>query len=352
MEHRSYMRRTRRSGLLLAYLVLSILFSSLVQAENTTKYDESIEHEIVILSEHNHHDEAFTQGLEMYNGSIYESTGLYGHSSLREVNPWTGDIIRSKSFNDSIFSEGITVYNNTIIMLTWETQIAYVFEMDNLSQISSYEYEGEGWGICFDGNSFVMSNGTSTVSFRNPETFEIERTVSVTDSFGNLINRINELECVNTPSGPRVLANIWQQDRILVIDPSNGTVLGDYDASHLSSKNDNGYNNVLNGIAHISDSEFWITGKNWSSMYLVQMTNLSGVEANICVSSCEDAQDSSFSNNVLITIGGLILLIMFIFLRQDDLPADKKTPETVNRHNEQLNLPPLSQEDEGILNDR
>ena len=106
------MRRTRRSGLLLAYLVLSILFSSLVQAENTAKYDESIEHEIVILSEHNHHDEAFTQGLEMYNGSIYESTGLYGHSSLREVNPWTGDIIRSKSFNDSIFSEGITVYNN------------------------------------------------------------------------------------------------------------------------------------------------------------------------------------------------------------------------------------------------
>lgn len=194
MEHRSYMRRTRRSGLLLAYLVLSILFSSLVQAENTTKYDESIEHEIVILSEHNHHDEAFTQGLEMYNGSIYESTGLYGHSSLREVNPWTGDIIRSKSFNDSIFSEGITVYNNTIIMLTWETQTAYVFEMDNLSEISSYEYEGEGWGICFDGNSFVMSNGTSTVSFRNPETFEIERTVSVKDSFGNLINRINELE--------------------------------------------------------------------------------------------------------------------------------------------------------------
>lgn len=82
------------------------------------------------------------------------------------------------------------------------------------------------------------------------------------------------------------------------------------------------------------------------------MTNLSGVEANICVSSCEGAQDSSFSNNVLITIGGLILLIMFIFLRQDDLPADKKTPETVNRHNEQLNLPPLSQEDEGMLNDR
>ena len=87
-------------------------------------------------------------------------------------------------------------------------------------------------------------------------------------------------------------------------------------------------------------------------MYLVQMTNLSGVESNICVSSCEDAQDSSFSNNVLITIGGLILLIMFIFLRQDDMPADKKTSETVNRHNEQLNLPPLSQEDEGILNDR
>ncbi len=345
------MSRTRRSGLLLTYLVLSIIFSSLVQAENTSIYDESIEHEIVILSEHNHHNEAFTQGLEMYNGSIYESTGLYGHSSLREVNPWTGDIIRSKSFNDSVFSEGITVYNDTIIMLTWETQIAYVFEMDNLSQVSSYEYEGEGWGICFDGNSFVMSNGTSTVSFRSPETFEIERIVSVADSFGNLIDRINELECVNTPAGPRVLANIWQQDRILVFDPSNGTVVGDYDASHLSSKNDNGHNNVLNGIAHISDSEFWITGKNWSSMYLVQMTNLSGAEANICISHCEAAQDSNISDNSLITIGVLILVIMFIFLRRDDMPADKKSVETSNRHDEQLNLPPLSQEDKGMLND-
>jgi len=345
------MSRTRGRGLLLASLVFVSIFSSLIQAENIEKYEPNVEHEIVIISEHNHQDEAFTQGLEMYNGSIYESTGLYGHSSLREVNPWTGDVIRSKTFNDSIFSEGITVYNDTIVMLTWKSETAYVFEIESLTLVSSYEYEGEGWGICFDGNSFVMSNGTSSVSFRNQETFEIERTVSVTDGFGNLINRINELECIDTPSGPRILANIWQQDRILVFDPSNGTVTGEYDARNLSSENNNGNNNVLNGIAHSSDSEFWITGKNWSTMYLVQMTNLSWTGENICISSCGNDQYSSILYTELISALAIVLLISYILLRRDNTSKNKKSEETVNRHDEHLNPPPLSQGDEEILND-
>ena len=132
------MSRTGRSSLLLSLLVSAIVFSPLIQAENVDEYGENIEHEIIILSEYHHQNDAFTQGLEMYNGTLYESTGLYGFSSLREVDPLTGDVIRSKLFNSTIFSEGITVYNDTIVMLTWKSQIAYVFEMENLSEVSSY----------------------------------------------------------------------------------------------------------------------------------------------------------------------------------------------------------------------
>ena len=351
MEHRSYMSRTGRSSLLLSLLVSAFVFSPLIQAENVDEYGENIEHEIIILSEHHHQNDAFTQGLEMYNGKLYESTGLYGSSSLREVDPLTGDVIRSKLFNSTIFSEGITVYNDTIVMLTWKGQIAYVFEMENLSEVSSYVYEGEGWGICFDGNYFVMSNGTSSISFRNTETFEIERMVSVTDSFGNLISKINELECVNTPAGPRVIANVWQQDIIVVFDPSNGTVVGEYDASHLASKNNHGINDVLNGIAHSTGSEFWITGKNWSKMYLIQMTNLSQSGEDICVSSCKAGQDSISSGTNLVTITVLIVGILIIFFGRDDISVGEESVETGNRHDEQPKPTPPIQEDGVILND-
>ena len=351
MEHRSYMSRTGRSSLLLSLLVSAFVFSPLIQAENVDEYGENIEHEIIILSEHHHQNDAFTQGLEMYNGTLYESTGLYGFSSLREVDPITGGVIRSKLFNDTIFAEGITIYNDTIVMLTWKSQVAYVFEMENLSEVSSYVYEGEGWGICFDGNHFVMSNGTSSISFRNTETFEIERTVSVTDSFGNLISKINELECVNTSAGPRVIANVWQQDIIVVFDPSNGTVLGEYDASHLTSENNHGINNVLNGIAHSTGSEFWITGKNWSKMYLIQMTNLSQAGEDICVSSCNVGQDSISSGRGLMTITVLIVGLLIIFFRRDGRPVGGESVETSNRHDEQPKPTPPIQEDGVILDD-
>ena len=336
MEHRSYMSRTGRSSLLLSLLVSAFVFSPLIQAENVDEYGENIEHEIIILSEHHHQNDAFTQGLEMYNGTLY---------------PLTGDGIRSKSFNDTIFSEGITVFNDTIVMLTWKSQIAFVFEMENLSEVSSYVYEGEGWGICFDGNYFVMSNGTSSISFRNTETFEIERTVSVTDSFGNLISKINELECVNTSAGPRVIANVWQQDIIVVFDPSNGTVLGEYDASHLTSENNHGINNVLNGIAHSTGSEFWITGKNWSKMYLIQMTNLSQAVEDICVSSCNVGQDSISSGRGWMTITVLTGGLLIIFFRRDDRPVGGESVETSNRHDEQPKPTPPIQEDGVIFDD-
>ena len=134
-------------------------------------------------------------------------------------------------------------------------------------------------------------------------------------------------------------------------DSSNGTVVGEYDASHLSSENSNGINNVLNGIAHSTGSEFWITGKNWSKMYLVQMTNLSQAGEDICVLSCETGQDSISSGTCLVTITALVVGILFIFSGRDDIPAGDNGAETGNRHDEQPNPTPPPQGDEVILDD-
>lgn len=330
---------------MLASLVFLSMILPIFQAEPVPNSDTSTDYEIVLLSEHYHDENAFTQGLEMHNGSMYESTGLYGSSSLREVNPWTGEVIRSVPMNESIFSEGITVYNETIIMLTWKSEVAYVFDIESLSIISSFRYQGEGWGICFDGESLVMSNGTSSISIRDPESFEILRVVSITDDLGNDISKINELECINTTEGPRVLANIWQDDRIILFEPSNGTLLGDFDASFLSANNGNGVNNVLNGIAHKNSSEFWITGKNWSSMYLVSMTNLSGTEENICIYGCGQNEDSIW------TSFGVVLLLAILFSVATSYTKtsteEGKNHESNNRHDEQHNAVPLGQSEGG-----
>ena len=183
---------------MLASLIFLTVLLPIFHAESTSNSDTSVEYEIVLLSEHYHDNEAFTQGLEMYNGSIYESTGLYGSSSLREVDPWSGQVIRSVALNDTIFSEGITVYNETIIMLTWKSETAYVFDIKNLTVVSSFSYQGEGWGICYDGEYLIMSNGTSSISIRDPDSFNVLRVVTVTDELGNRINKINELECIST----------------------------------------------------------------------------------------------------------------------------------------------------------
>ncbi|MEC7688446.1 MAG: glutaminyl-peptide cyclotransferase, partial [Candidatus Thermoplasmatota archaeon] len=166
---------------MLASLIFLTVLLPIFHAESTSNSDTSVEYEIVLLSEHYHDNEAFTQGLEMYNGSIYESTGLYGSSSLREVDPWSGQVIRSVALNDTIFSEGITVYNETIIMLTWKSETAYVFDIKNLTVVSSFSYQGEGWGICYDGEYLIMSNGTSSITIRDPDSFNVLRVVTVTD---------------------------------------------------------------------------------------------------------------------------------------------------------------------------
>jgi glutaminyl-peptide cyclotransferase len=243
-------------AMLLAVLTCSM--PAFAQAQSETV-------ELVLISSHQHDSEAFTQGLEMHNGSLYESTGLYGHSSLREVDPLSGQVIRQTELDESLFAEGITVVGDSIVMLTWKEGVALVFDIESLTVIANHTYSGEGWGLCYDGTHLVMSNGTSELAFRNPENFTLVSILRVTDQ-GNEVSLLNELECV----GQTVYANVWGSDSIIAINKSTGKVGLTIDASMLAENESDGYNDVLNGIAYVSEQDaFLITGKNWTSMHLV-----------------------------------------------------------------------------------
>jgi glutaminyl-peptide cyclotransferase len=201
----------------------------------------------------------------MHNGSLYESTGLYGHSSLREVDPTTGEVVRQVNLDESLFAEGITVVGETLVMLTWREGLALVFDIESLDVVANHTYAGEGWGLCYDGTHLVMSNGTSELAFRDPDDFSVVSTLQVTDQLGE-VSLLNELECV----GDRVYANVWGSDSIIAIDKATGEVNLTIDASILAENESNEYNDVMNGIAYVPEQDaFLVTGKNWTSMHLV-----------------------------------------------------------------------------------
>tara|TARA_B110000263_G_scaffold171984_1_gene149937 strand:- start:146 stop:820 length:675 start_codon:yes stop_codon:yes gene_type:complete len=154
-------------------------------------------------------------------------------------------------------------------MLTWREEIALVFDIVTLEIIANHTYSGEGWGLCYDGNHLIMSNGTSDLTFRNPSDFSVEATLLVTDQ-GIGVDFLNELECV----GQTVYANVWGIDSIIAINKTTGEVESTIDASVLSENESDGYNDVLNGIAYFPERDaFLITGKNWTSMHLVSFEN-------------------------------------------------------------------------------
>ena len=248
---------------LLAAFLLIMSFAMPVNATDSNELVE--ERELVLIETIPHDPTAFTQGLEVNENTILESTGLYGHSGLRELDQVTGDVLREVVVDDAYFGEGITIFDSSVIMLTWKSGRAFVFDLGSLSLIYNLSYEGEGWGICFDGEYLVMSNGSSELSFRDPLTFEVIRSVTVLSN-DEEVNRLNELECV----GSTVYANVWGQDRIIAINSSSGIVEFHVSASSLAANQGETKNEVLNGIAYDQGADaFWITGKNWTEMYLV-----------------------------------------------------------------------------------
>lgn len=224
--------------------------------------------QLEVLESFVHDPAAFTQGLELVEERLFESTGLFGESTLREVDLASGAVLRSIDLDSELFAEGLTVVDNEIIQLTWRSGEAFRYDLDTFDLVDTYFYEGEGWGLCHDGTSLWMSNGSDQLTRRDSSTFEALGSVTVTLS-GAPVDQLNELECVDG----NVWANVWQTPLILEIDPISGTVLTVLDASALRPDSVAGDSNaVLNGIAFDPSTEtFLVGGKLWPTLFRVEI---------------------------------------------------------------------------------
>jgi len=215
-----------------------------------------------------HDSNAFTQGLLFHDGDFFESTGLRGESSLRQVDIDTGRVLRRKDVNRTYFAEGLALVGDRLYQLTWQSGRVFVYTLDDFELIETFDYEGEGWGLTFDGQQLIMSDGTPTLRFIDPDDFSVERTVTVTDR-GTPQANLNELEYIDG----EIWANIWFQDRIARIDPDDGHIVGWIDMSQLYPATRRDPDAVVNGIAWDPESNrIFVTGKLWPAIFEVRFS--------------------------------------------------------------------------------
>jgi len=221
-----------------------------------------------IVAAHPHDVSAFTQGLAFEDGFLYEGTGLTGSSSLRRVQPETGVVVASVPLPDDWFGEGIAVYGDRIVQLTWRNGVGRVYDRRDLRVLCDFAREGEGWGITYEGERRIARGGTSTRRFLDPETFVVQESVQVHDG-GAAVEGLNELEFVDGC----VYANVWPTERIVIIDPADGRITGWVDCSGLlASRPVTGAVDVLNGIAWDEENErLLVTGKLWPWLFEVRL---------------------------------------------------------------------------------
>jgi glutaminyl-peptide cyclotransferase len=221
---------------------------------------------VQVVSTRPHDPASFTQGLVLHEGSLYESAGQYGISSLREVDPQTGAVKRRVEVPQQYFAEGLALVGDRLIQLTWQEKVAFVYDRATFEKKGEFLYDGEGWGLCYDGKRLVMSDGSDRLTFRDPATFAPAGSVNVTFS-GRPAYKLNELECVDGA----VYANVWGADAILRIDPATGRTTAVIEASGLLTPEEQSRADVLNGIAwDPAKKTFLLTGKNWPKMFEVR----------------------------------------------------------------------------------
>lgn len=221
-----------------------------------------------IINTYPHDPDAFTQGLVFLDGRLYEGTGRWGESSLREVVLDSGQVLRNVPLEDQYFGEGIAILNDRVYQLTWQEQTGFVYDRATFAVLQTFTYPHEGWGITHDGTRLIVSDGTAVIRFWDPETLQETGRITVRDNNGP-VNRLNELEYVDG----EIWANIWMTDLIARISPETGDVLGYIDlaglldASTLTQPAD-----VLNGIAYDAESgRLFVTGKLWPSLFEIRV---------------------------------------------------------------------------------
>lgn len=212
-----------------------------------------------------HNRESFTQGLLYNNGIIYESNGLIGKSTIQKIDYYTGNVIKSQKLPSNIFAEGITMVNDLIYMLTYQNKVLIILDT-NLNIVSqNINYDGEGWGLIYDGSNLIKSNGSDIIEYRNPINFAVMGKINITDDFGNPRYYINEMELIDN----KIWANIWGTPFVVVINPKTNKVEERYAFDFLFDmlKTKDGVD-VMNGIAYVPENNtILLTGKHWDTMF-------------------------------------------------------------------------------------
>ena len=220
-----------------------------------------------VVKEYPHLTSSYTQGLEFNDGILYEGTGQYGQSMIAQTNLATGTFNPDKNIrlDENYFGEGITVFGDNVYQLTWKEQKCFLYNKNTMELIKDIPYTGEGWGLCNDGKSLIMSDGSERITFRDPKTFSIQRTIEVYDDQGP-IQQINELEYIDG----KIYANIYTTNRLIVIDPINGKNIAVIEGEEVE-KAGRGLGEVMNGIAY-NNGKIYMTGKHWGKLFEVSIS--------------------------------------------------------------------------------
>jgi glutamine cyclotransferase len=228
-----------------------------------------------VVNTYNHDQRAFTQGLFFHNGFLYESTGQLGKSTLRKVEIESGKVLQKHDVPSDVFAEGAALLNGKIYQITWQTEKAYVYDLESFQLLKEIDYKGEGWGLTTDGSQLIMSDGTHVIRFVNPENFETMRTITVMQENGEPMMDINELEWVRG----EIWANVWHSENIgkpnhiARIDPQSGKLLGWINLDGISPEDVKRSNeNTLNGIAYDPATDrIFVTGKQWKKLFEIKV---------------------------------------------------------------------------------
>lgn len=230
--------------------------------------DELFLYDYKVINTYPHDPTAFTQGLIFRDGALYESTGKYGHSSLRKVELETGRVLQKTKVDDYFFAEGLSLFKQQLIQLSWKAGKAFVYDKDSFNLIKTFDYRGEGWGLTTYNDQLIMSDGSSVLRILDPKTFKQTKRISVYLR-GRPVKHLNELEMVKG----NVFANVWQTNHIVIISPQSGQVTAVVDLTGLSSSLASGSKaNVLNGIAYDSEGDrLFVTGKYWPKLFEIKL---------------------------------------------------------------------------------
>ena len=262
------MNKTLLAATLITLTILAITATAYILQQGTTQNNTTqSQYTYEIINTYPHDPTAFTEGLVIQDGTLYEGTGLYGESRLQKTQLETGNITQTIALPNQYFGEGITIINNKITQLTWLEHIGFVYEKTSFQTLKNFTYPGEGWGITNDGQRLIMSNGTAMLTFLDPQTLQPTGTIQVHDSTGP-VPLLNELEYIKGD----VYANIFGEKRIAIININTGQVKAWVNLNGLQDPNESNPDNVLNGIAYDPNGDrLFVTGKRWTHLFEIKL---------------------------------------------------------------------------------